>query len=331
MKVGQRQSDRVNGIIDNVLQLSRRKILNKTTFLLSLWLDNFVEEFRKNEDIPESAMLLTTIAPLSQVRVDQEQLRQIMVNLCSNAWHYSEPSIAASKAPQVLVRMGKENDEIVIDVLDNGAGVSETALPQLFEPFYSERTGGIGLGLFLAREMAQANGLRLNYIAKQGNKGLRYAANITWRSPGVELNDIGYLRITDFKDRVAMLEAAVKKRPKLHVSAIEQILPSPSYSIDTLRYLKIHSVGDVEFYFITGADSFLDILSWKEYQDLLTSCHFIVYTRKGNKAKILQQFFKQLGYRPKGDCWINKKSQKSIFTSSSALPSISSWPAMVAS
>ena len=167
----QRQSDRVNGIIDNVLQLSRRKILNKTTFLLSLWLDNFVEEFRKNEDIPESAMLLTTIAPLSQVRVDQEQLRQIMVNLCSNAWHYSEPSIAASKTPQVLVRMGKENDEIVIDILDNGAGVSETALPQLFEPFYSERTGGIGLGLFLAREMAQANGLRLNYIAKQGNKG----------------------------------------------------------------------------------------------------------------------------------------------------------------
>lgn len=131
-------------------------------------------------------------------------------------------------------------------------------------------------------------------------------------------------KITDFRHRVAMLEAAVKKKPELHISTIEQLLPSPSYTIDTLHYIKIHSVGDVELYFITGADSFLDILSWKEYQDLLASCHFIVYTRKGNKAKMLQQFFKQLGYHPKGDCWINKKSQKSIFTSSSALPSISS-------
>ncbi len=167
----QRQSDRVNGIIDTVLQLSRRKVLNKSTFLLSLWLESFVDEFCNNEDIPKSAISLNTVVPLSQVRVDQEQLRQIMVNLCGNAWHYSESSLATSEVPQVLVRMGIENDEIIIDVLDNGPGVSETALPQLFEPFYSERTGGIGLGLFLAREMAQANGLRLNYIAKQDSKG----------------------------------------------------------------------------------------------------------------------------------------------------------------
>jgi len=131
-------------------------------------------------------------------------------------------------------------------------------------------------------------------------------------------------KITDFEHRVAMLEAAVKGRPGLQISPIEQLLPSPSYTIDTLHYLKIHSVGDVEWYFIIGADAFLDILSWKEYRDLLASCHFIVYTRKGNKAEILQQFFKQLGYRFKENCWIHKKSQKSIFTSSSALPSVSS-------
>lgn len=131
-------------------------------------------------------------------------------------------------------------------------------------------------------------------------------------------------RITDFKDRVAMLEAAVKKSPGFHVSAIEELLPSPSYSIDTVRYLKIHSVGKVEFYFITGADAFLDILSWKEYRELLASCNFIVYTRKGSKAKTLQHLFKQLGYRPEEGCWYNKKSRKSIFTSSSVLPQISS-------
>ncbi|MDQ7073390.1 MAG: ATP-binding protein [Gammaproteobacteria bacterium] len=57
-----------------------------------------------------------------------------------------------------------KNTRPPIDVLDNGPGVSETALPQLFEPFQSERSGGIGLGLFLAREMALANGIRLDYM-----------------------------------------------------------------------------------------------------------------------------------------------------------------------
>ncbi len=167
----QRQSLRVNGIIDTVLQLGRRKILNKSTFVLATWLEQFIEEFKQNEGIAGDAIHLDLVSVLVQVRVDQEQLRQIMVNLCTNAWHYSDSSSVDSAVPPVLVRMRKVNNEMVIEVLDNGPGVSETALPQLFEPFQSERTGGIGLGLFLAREMALANGIRLDYITTEDKYG----------------------------------------------------------------------------------------------------------------------------------------------------------------
>ena len=167
----QRQSQRVNGIIDTVLQLGRRKILSKSTFILAPWLEQFIEEFKHNEAIPEGTVYLKLASVLTQVRVDQEQLRQIMVNLCTNAWHYSDASSVTEEMPQVWVRMQLINKEIMIDVLDNGPGVSETALPQLFEPFHSERTGGIGLGLFLAREMALANGIRLDYIATEDKYG----------------------------------------------------------------------------------------------------------------------------------------------------------------
>lgn len=167
----QRQSQRVNGIIDAVLQLGRRKILNKSTFMLAPWLEQFIEEFKHNEAIPEGTVYLKLASVLTQVRVDQEQLRQIMVNLCTNAWHYSDASAVTEEMPQVWVRMQALNKEIIIDVLDNGPGVSETALSQLFEPFQSERTGGIGLGLFLAREMALANGIRLDYITTEDRYG----------------------------------------------------------------------------------------------------------------------------------------------------------------
>lgn len=162
LQIIDRHCGRVNGVIDAVLQLSRNKVLNKQSFLLGAWLEKFIDEFCENEGITRSLIVLTVKAPLVQISFDKDQLRQIMWNLCSNAWHYSDPN---NESSQVLVRLQQESDEIItIDVIDNGPGVSTTALPQLFEPFNTERTGGVGLGLHLAREMAHANGALLYYV-----------------------------------------------------------------------------------------------------------------------------------------------------------------------
>jgi len=131
-------------------------------------------------------------------------------------------------------------------------------------------------------------------------------------------------QIAAYSHRVAMLNVAVKENPELHVSTIEQLLPTPSYTIDTLEYLNLHSVGNVDFYFITGADAFLDIQSWKQYRNVLKSCHFIVFTRSGNKTNKLQTLLKQLGYQQNVTVWYNKNSGRSVFTSAHSLPEISS-------
>ncbi len=163
-----RHSDRIDDIIESVLQLGQRKQLAKTTFSLVSWMKSFIKEFRRDQGISDQYFLLeiTSLSAPANVTLIEEQLRQIMVNLCSNAWHYSKISVN-DREPQAIVRMTTENGQIVIDVLDSGPGVSETALPKLFEPFYSERSEGTGLGLFLAREMAQANGLILDYIVQR--------------------------------------------------------------------------------------------------------------------------------------------------------------------
>jgi nicotinate-nucleotide adenylyltransferase len=99
--------------------------------------------------------------------------------------------------------------------------------------------------------------------------------------------------ITDFSHRAAMLEIAVQDRPSLHVSTIERLLPPPSFTIDTLNYLKLHSVSPVTFFFITGADTFLDILSWKEYRNLLQLTNFIVFLRSGGNKKKTKHLFNE--------------------------------------
>jgi nicotinate-nucleotide adenylyltransferase len=130
--------------------------------------------------------------------------------------------------------------------------------------------------------------------------------------------------ITPFYHRFAMLTAAVEAYPALHVSSIEQLLPKPSYTIDTLKYLQLHSAGEVELYFITGADAFLDIQSWKQYRNVLKTCHFIVFTRSGNKNKKLHALFKQLEYTKNDTAWYNSKYNKIIYTSVHSLPVVSS-------
>jgi two-component system sensor histidine kinase PilS (NtrC family) len=124
-------------------------------------MDRFINEFRELKGATETDIELKIESPLAKVAMDPEQLHQVMWNLLENAWHYSEPS---QSAPRVSVRLAEAEGEIVLDVSDNGPGVSREVQAHLFEPFHSQRQGGTGLGLYLARELCQANGARLSFL-----------------------------------------------------------------------------------------------------------------------------------------------------------------------
>lgn len=132
-------------------------------------------------------------------------------------------------------------------------------------------------------------------------------------------------KIVSFADRVTMLEIAIKGYPGLTVSTIEEQLPVPSFTIDTLRYLELHSVATVHFTFISGADTFLDILSWKESEGLLTKCDFLVFSRPGSGKKQLESFIKNLGYRQESvTTWKHSVKRKNIYHINKKISSVSS-------
>jgi len=99
-------------------------------------------------------------APLATVYIDADQLHQVMLNLFENAWYYSH----SEDDERIIVTLEQQGNDVIIDVADNGPGVSEKIRESLFEPFQSQRQGGTGLGLYLARELCQANGARLSYL-----------------------------------------------------------------------------------------------------------------------------------------------------------------------
>lgn len=85
-------------------------------------------------------------------------------------------------------------------------------------------------------------------------------------------------------DRLHLVELAIQDNPKFRASNVEFHLPKPSYTIDTLTYLKEKFPLET-FSVIIGSDSFQNIHRWKNYEQLVANYSFIVYNRPGFEIK----------------------------------------------
>jgi len=181
-----KNAERVSDIINNVLQLSRREGTQMETIELASWIEDFRDEFCETMqwrpdrlvsiNIETSAPSLTgsfpalalretgdpaTPRPL-EVTADPTQLRQVVWNLCDNAIKYG----LRDRARDVIeIRYGrlKPAARPFLEVADRGPGVAPQDAERIFEPFFSGAHQGSGLGLFLARELAQTSGATLLY------------------------------------------------------------------------------------------------------------------------------------------------------------------------
>jgi len=151
-------TQRLDQLVSDVLQLSRRDRASSERIHLNTWLGAFVEEFVANEGVPPERFQLEA-AREAWVRFDREQLRQILWNLLRNAVRH-----ARDEPGSVRIGLGGYGDQVELSVIDNGPGVPAANRGQLFEPFFTTESKGTGLGLYLARELCAANRAVLEYV-----------------------------------------------------------------------------------------------------------------------------------------------------------------------
>ena len=151
----QTHAERVSHIIDNVLQLSRRESSNPERFALEPWLKDFAQEFTRTLELQEGELSVTQVDEDLEVRMDPSHLRQVLWNLCDNAVKY------ASETGGILVELqaGRtaRTRQPYLAVLDQGHGVDAATADKIFEPFFTARSGGTGLGLYISRELCELN------------------------------------------------------------------------------------------------------------------------------------------------------------------------------
>lgn len=155
-------SKRMNRIIMDILQLSSSRAGQGEWFYLLEWLLKFKESLLLSQHLEHSQVKLSWPDHKEKITIyfDKHHLQQILYNLCQNAIRHGTP---ANSTACIFIKIYLLNNILHIGVYDRGKGVEETILPQLFEPFATNRSDGSGLGLYLSRELAQLNKAELEY------------------------------------------------------------------------------------------------------------------------------------------------------------------------
>jgi two-component system NtrC family sensor kinase len=121
--------------------------------------------------------VMTELNACPAVWVDENQIRQVLLNLVQNA----EQAMLGAESPRVLtVRLGEVDGRVRIEVLDTGPGIATAALPRIFDPFFTTKETGTGLGLWVSLTIVEQHGGRLT-AENRPERGAAFSVTLPYR------------------------------------------------------------------------------------------------------------------------------------------------------
>jgi two-component system, NtrC family, sensor histidine kinase PilS len=156
-------TQRLNRLVEDVLRVARREPPLGDEINLRDFVRHFLAEFTRDRTLAPETIALEAAADL-RVKFEQSHLRQVLYNLVDNALRYAS---GAAGSVRIVLERAPEADRPQLWVFDDGPGVAFDARAALFEPFFTTRTQGTGLGLYLAREFCVTNRAELAYGSRR--------------------------------------------------------------------------------------------------------------------------------------------------------------------
>jgi signal transduction histidine kinase len=168
------ETDRLKHIIEGIEELSRAQAsvleLHRKPVALKPFLSTLKERFEKLF-FDKGVRLEFECADAITIDADPDKLSQIVINLLSNALK------ATDQGGVVRIKAGVTETDGFIEITDTGVGIKKEDLPFVFERFYRASEGGLGLGLTIAKELADAHGGRFDVQSEYG-KGSTFILSI---------------------------------------------------------------------------------------------------------------------------------------------------------
>ena len=172
----QHHSERVNQIVESVMQISRREPPKPEQLLLESWLSAFVREYLNALNRPAEVTIDCDYKELL-IEFDPENLQRIFSNLLDNALRHSKQETGKETA-RIHIDVDSTLHQYQINMIDNGSGVAFADRAKLFEPFFTTMSEGSGMGLYLCKELCEINNADLDYrLTGKGESCFRISIN----------------------------------------------------------------------------------------------------------------------------------------------------------
>ncbi|MGE5703843.1 MAG: transporter substrate-binding domain-containing protein [Clostridia bacterium] len=154
---------RMNRIVEDLLDYARPRLPKKRAFAVAPLLDSLV--IIMNPTLKkESVALQLEIEPDMQLYSDPDQLKQVLLNLMLNA----VDAMKGRPEKRLSIVMRTDGDKGHIRIADTGCGIKESNFSHIFEPFYTSKSNGVGLGLALSYQWIRENNGEIEVATKEG-------------------------------------------------------------------------------------------------------------------------------------------------------------------
>lgn len=170
--------ERLKRIVDDVLEVAPREKFDAPVIDLAETVATTCSEWARTAGLPTDDTTPLETDPgreMGGVRFEPDHLRRVLVNLLDNALRHSSQQPGC-----VRVRIRKQgNSGLALSVGSDGAPISQDVEPYLFEPFFSTRSRGTGLGLYICRELCERYGATIEYRPRNADKRHRNVFQVT--------------------------------------------------------------------------------------------------------------------------------------------------------
>jgi PAS domain S-box-containing protein len=153
------QAQAAGKIVSDLLDFSRKTVADRQQTPVS----DLLAPLQDRCPPPNNVTVTTLVPPdLPAVLVDPQQIGQVLENLVTNAYQ------AMPDGGTLTVKAKAHNGEVHLAVIDTGVGIASEHMPKLFEPLFSTKPRGIGLGLSVSRTLTEANGASIEVQSEEG-------------------------------------------------------------------------------------------------------------------------------------------------------------------
>ncbi len=150
-------AQRLNRLVAEVMELGRRDRASPEPIVVRDFLRQVLDELSLREP-GSTARISIELPDKFSLCFDRGHLHRVISNLLSNALRYASPDAGAIR---IVGELDRFPNRVGLHIIDDGKGIDAQQRNQIFEPFFTTHAAGTGLGLYIARELCEANGARL--------------------------------------------------------------------------------------------------------------------------------------------------------------------------